>query len=62
MRVGQVADVDVVADAGAVGRRVVGAEDLDMRRPEAACKAIGIRCVSGAWSSPIGTSDGRRRR
>ena len=28
--VGQVLDVDVVADAGAVGRRVVGAEDGDV--------------------------------
>ena len=31
VRGGQVIDVDVVADAGAVGRRVVGAEDLDVR-------------------------------
>src|SRR5262245_39786870 len=28
--VGEVAGVDVVADAGAVGRRVVGAEDVDV--------------------------------
>ena len=31
VRLGQVVDVDVVADAGAVRRRVVGAEDLDVR-------------------------------
>ena len=52
---GQVVHVDVVADAGAVGRRVVGAEDLDVRplaRARPGCTS-GIRCVSGSWSSPM---------
>ena len=35
MRAHEVADVDVVADAGAVGRRVIGAVDVDLRpQPE----------------------------
>ena len=30
MRRGEIADVDIVAHAGAVGRRIVGAEHVDM--------------------------------
>ena len=49
----EVVDVDVVAHRGPVGRRVVGAEDRDVRAPPgAACRTSGIRCVSGSWSSP----------
>ena len=53
VRVGEVGDVDVVADAGAVGRRVVVAEDGQralVPRPRA--RTIGMRWVSGSWSSP----------
>ena len=53
MRRREVLDVDVVADRGAVGRRVVGAEDLRGRcLPSAARRTFGIRWVSGSWSSP----------
>ena len=52
--VGQIIDVDVVADARAVRRRVVVAEDRDLLRAGRAAtwSTIGIRCVSGSWSSP----------
>ena len=51
---GQVLHVDVVADAGAVGRVVVVAEDGEGRAagPSAASMARGIRWISGSWSSP----------
>ena len=32
MRRDQIADVDVVADAGSVGRRIIGAENIELRR------------------------------
>ena len=51
--VGEVRDVDVVADAGAVRRRVVVAEQRQRRAaPSAAARTFGMRCVSGSWSSP----------
>ena len=57
VRVGQIHDVDVVADRRAVRRRVVGAEHLHRRaRARAAPMTSGIRCVSGSWSSPISPS------
>ena len=35
MRGDQIADMNVVADAGAVGRRIIAAEDVDLRaKPE----------------------------
>ena len=50
---GQVVDVDVIANAGAVGRGVVVAEDRDLGPlSKATASTIGIRCVSGSWSSP----------
>ncbi len=54
----EVGHVDVVADRGAVRRRVVGAEDRRPGRagPSAASIASGIRWVSGSWSSPTSPS------
>ena len=48
VRVGQIGDVDVVAQTGAVGRRVVVAEHLQAAaRRCAASIARGIRWISG---------------
>ena len=53
VRIGEVRDVDVVADARPVGRRVVVAEDRQGRlRPRRRARTFGIRWVSGSWSSP----------
>ena len=53
---GEVGDVDVVADAGAVRGWVVVAEDLDRRRAARAgqrhLSTFGIRWVSGECRSP----------
>ena len=46
-------DVDVVADAGPVGRRVVVAEERQRpARPRRRARTFGMRWVSGSWSSP----------
>ena len=48
VRLAEIDDVDVVADARAVRGRVVGAEQAELGlRPAAARSAFGIRCVSG---------------
>ena len=52
VRVGEVRDVDVVADAGPVRRRVVVAEDRQRRAALGGGRTFGMRCVSGSWSSP----------
>ena len=48
VRVGQVAHVNVVAQAGAVRRRIVLAKHLQRRSPVAASIARGIRWISGS--------------
>ncbi len=54
MGAGQIGDVDVVADAGAVGRRIVGAEDLQLRaQPSAASTATLIRWVASGVDWPV---------
>jgi hypothetical protein len=51
--VGQVGDVDVVADAGAVGGGIVVAEDaMEAGGPGLRRAPAGIRCDSGSWASP----------
>ena len=52
---GQVGDVDVVADAGAVRGRVVVAEDGDRLAagPGATWRTSGMRCDSGSCRSPL---------
>ena len=53
MGVGEVVDVDVVADARAVGGGVVGAEHLQRRpAPSAAFIAIGMRLMLRSQTSP----------
>ena len=53
VRLAEIDDVDVVAHAGAVRRRVVGAEQAELGlRAGAARSAFGIRCVSGECRSP----------
>ena len=61
VRTGQIVDVDVVANAGSIGRWVVRAENLQFRAlPAAASRAKGIRWVSGSCSSPISPLRPRR--
>ena len=54
MPLGQIDDVDIIADAGAVGRVVVIAEDSFSRRPMATCVIYGIRLFGMPFGfSPI---------
>ena len=46
-------DVDVVADAGPVRRRVVVPKTVSGPAPAAARRTFGMRWVSGSWSSPF---------
>ena len=60
---GQVGDVDIVAQAGAVGRIEISPKTVSgLPSPSAAAIASGIRWVSGSCASPIGRRDRRRRR
>lgn len=66
MGIGDVEDVDVVADAGAVGRGIVGAKDLDVRLAaeghvedagnEVGLHAMGFAAVMGGASGCGGTA------
>ena len=57
VRLGEIVHVDIVADAGTVGRGVVGPEDGDLRPlPARLLSTRGIRWVSGSWFSPISPS------
>ena len=57
MGIGDVEDVDIVADAGTVGRRVIGAEDFEVRndaessvenfRDEVGLDAMGLAALGG---------------
>jgi hypothetical protein len=58
VRVGQVLDVDVIADARPVRRRIVRPSvpnTESARRPSAAASTFGIKCVSGLCCSPLRT-------
>ena len=47
MRARQIADMDIVANARAVGRRIIVAENFELaRNPSAASTATFIRCVA----------------
>ena len=61
MRVGQVGDVDVVADAGSVGSGVVVAEDamdcaaaegdVENQRNQVGLRLVGLAAGDAAWPS-----------
>ena len=62
MRASQIADVDVVAHAGAVRRRIIGAENVQLGRvPSAVSTATLIRCVAALVDWPVRRLDPRRR-